>query len=184
MSQHCSINSPVLRILNWSFRSASGSMYGLSSSSSYPIFIHLSFIMIYEGENSNEQIIFRTDSLPSGLLDFSSPSLPVFLPWPFSSHPSPTTPSCPSSPTHSPSPLPFHSAPSRCKSGMCISGSLTSKLALFVGFSTRNFFNKFSQSAKGQASIHISTDGATKSYRHKHDSNLPLFPTQPVLQYG
>lgn len=107
MSQHSSINNSVLRILNWSFRSASGSMYGLSSSSSYPIFIHLSFIMIYEGENSNEQIIFHTDSLPSQLLGFSSPTLPVFLPRPFSSHPPPPTPSCPSSPTH-----PHHLFPS------------------------------------------------------------------------
>ena len=33
-------------------------------------------------------------------------------------------------------------------------GSLTSKLALFAGFSTRNFFNKFSQSAVKEQTQH------------------------------
>lgn len=66
---------------------------------------------------------------------------------------------------------------------MCISGSLTSKLALFVGFSTRNFFNKFSQSAKGQASIHVSTDGATKKAIDTNTTLTCLY-SQPSLSYG
>ena len=123
--RHYGTHSCVLRILSWSFRSTSGSMYGLSSSSSYPMFIHLSFIITWGEDDQPYKLKGRYIQMyhsfsyfpllpPPPLLNSFPPSLSS-LPFPHlhpSPHPFPssllilpTTSVPPSLPPLSPNPI-------------------------------------------------------------------------------
>ena len=161
--RHYGTHSCVLRILSWSFRSTSGSMYGLSSSSSYPMFIHLSFIITWREEDQPYKLKGRYIQMYHSFSYF--PLLPpplnfissLFLFPPFPSSLAPSLSFLSPHPPHYLSPTippPSLSQPHHQSQGATQLGSLTSKLALFAGFSTRNFFNKFSQSAVKEQTQH------------------------------